>query len=158
MFTLKKKKKKPSFFVLHLFLNAARTMEPKKKEKFFRLSVTCHSLFHRGMSAEVQWEIILTYNETVGCTDTSERLCPLPWISASPQSQTWLFFSMILLLFVFWVTFFRCLKAQNLKSTTMSTACPVNFWKSPKKSCGENQCNHPTSHCFDAITKKNVRS
>lgn len=57
------------------------------------------------MSAEVQWHIILTYNETVGCTDAGERLCPLLWISASPQSQTWFFLFIILLLFVSRVIF-----------------------------------------------------
>lgn len=149
-------KEKQNFDVLHLFLSAARTMA--RKGMFFRHSVTCHSLFDRGMPAEVHWQIILIYNEPVGCTDTSERLCPLPWISASPQSQTLFFFFMIVLLFVSRVTFSIHLKAQNLKSTTVSTASSVNFWKQLEKSCGENQCNHLTSHCFDTITKKHVRT
>lgn len=63
---------------------------------------------HRGMPAEVNWQIIQIYNETVGCTDTltSQRLTPLPWISANPQSQTRLFSSMDSLLFVSLVIFF----------------------------------------------------
>lgn len=63
---------------------------------------TCHSLLHREMSVQMQWQIIQMDNETVGCTDTltSDRLCPLLCVSAKPQSQAQVFFSIKSLLFV----------------------------------------------------------
>lgn len=117
---------------------------------------TFHSLLHREMSVQMQWQIIQMDNETVGCTDTltSDRLCPLPCVSAKPQSQAQVFFSIKSLLFVslvFIFSFIWLLKALTLKSTTMSTTCSASFWKLPEKSCSENECNRQTSHCFDTI-------
>lgn len=37
---------------------------------------TCHSLLHREMSVQMQWQIIQMDNETVGCTDSAAP-CPV---------------------------------------------------------------------------------
>lgn len=49
------------------------------KDLFYFIE-TCHSLLHREMSVQMQWQIIQMDNETVGCTDTltSDSAAPCP--------------------------------------------------------------------------------
>lgn len=157
---------------VHFFLNTVRTIGRGGKKKSFPTS--CKLPFFisqtdvsRGAEAnygDSWWDGGLLHRHL----REAERLCPppCPRISAGPRSQTWFFLAMISFAFLFcfffpfpaslffFFFFFRCLKAPHLKSPTMSAACSVNFQKSPQKSCGENQCNHPASCCFDAITEK----
>lgn len=99
-------------------MQPAQCQQQKKNNTYSQKnSEACQSFFHKWMSAGVWWQMILAHNETVGCTETmtSLRLCPLPLISANPQSQTWLFFLMTSLLFVSWVIFFNFWKLNSEK-------------------------------------------
>lgn len=113
------------------------------------------------MSVEVQWQIIQMDNETVGCTDTltSDRLCPLPCVSAKPQSQAQVFFSIKSLLFVSLVFFFFHLTCESSNTEMHNNVHRMfcQFLKVTREMCSENECNHLTSHCFDTIFKKRTK-